>query len=43
MLHNRKERVQAKARVYLNAPKEEALVPIENSKAARKNVKNLQM
>ena len=33
--------LQAEARVYLNAPKEEGLVPIENSRATRKNVRNL--
>ena len=31
-------RLQAEARIYLNAPKEEALVPIERSRATRKNI-----
>ena len=30
-----RKRLQADARVYLNTPKEEALVPIENSRATR--------
>ena len=38
-----RNRLQAEARVYLNAPKEEALVPIENSRAMRKNVRNMPM
>ena len=33
--------LQAEARVYLYASKEEALVPIENIRATRKNVRNL--
>ena len=33
--------LQSEARVYLNAPKEEALVPIENIRATRKNLRNL--
>ena len=33
--------LQAEARVYLYARKEEALVPIENIRATRKNVRNL--
>ena len=36
-----RKRLQAEARVYLNAPKEEVLVQIENSRATRKNVRNL--
>ena len=34
-------RLQTEANVYLTAPKEEALVPIENSRSARKNVKKM--
>ena len=30
-----RKRLKAEARVYLNAPKDEALVPIENSRATR--------
>ena len=37
---NRK-RLQTEVRVYLNAPNEEALVPIENSRATMKNVRNM--
>ena len=33
--------LQAEAIVYLNALKEEALVPIENIRATRKNMRNL--
>ena len=36
-----RKRLQEEARVYLYAPKEEALVPIENIRATRKNVRNL--
>ena len=36
-----RKRLQEEARVYLNALKEEALVPIENSRSMRKNVRNL--
>ena len=34
-------RLQAEARNYVYAPKEEALVPIENIRATRRNVRNL--
>ena len=33
--------LRVEARVYLNVPKEEALVPIENSRATTKNVRNM--
>ena len=36
-----RKRLQEEARVYLYAPKEEALVPIENIRATRKNVRNI--
>ena len=36
-----RKRLQVEARVYLNAPKEEELVPNENSRATKKNVRNL--
>ena len=36
-----RKRIQAEVRVCLYAPKEEALVPIENIRATRKNVRNL--
>ena len=36
-----RKRLQWEAIVYLYAPKEEALVPIDNNKAMRKNVRNL--
>ena len=36
-----RKRLQEEARVYLYAPKEEALVPIENIRAMRRKVRNL--
>ena len=36
-----RNRIQPETRLYPNATKEEALVPIENSRATRKNVRNL--
>ena len=36
-----RKRLQEEARLYLYAPKEEALVPIGNIRATRKSVKNL--
>ena len=36
-----RRRLQAEARVYLNAAKEEALVPIENIRSTRKNIRNM--
>ena len=36
-----RKRLQEKARVYLYAPKEDSLVPIENIRATRRNVRNL--
>ena len=36
-----RKRLQKEARVYLYAPKEETLVPIENIRATRKNVRKL--
>ena len=36
-----RKRLQAEASVYMNALKEVALVPIEHSRATRKNVRNL--
>ena len=36
-----RRKLQAEARVYLNVTKEEALVPIEKSRATRKNIRNM--
>ena len=36
-----RKRLRTEAILYLNALKEEALVPIKNSRATRKNVRNL--
>ena len=36
-----RKRLQEEARVYLYAPKEESLVPIENIRATRMNLRNL--
>lgn len=33
--------LQTEVRVYFNAPKEEALVPVENNRATRKNIRNM--
>ena len=36
-----RKRLQAEARVYLNAPKEVTRIPIDNSRATRKNMRNM--
>ena len=40
-IYNGNKNTQADVRVYLNAPKEEELVPTENIRATRKNVRNM--